>query len=130
METIGECIAKRQTFGYVWELLNPQGEYRNDDIYRTSMSYWNSLPLQRQRQIYWALQQQKKRGEPIKAHPYYAIKDCVPLPTNWNGRSGIIDMMKTYKMVCARFKPTAKYGVYTLFEANLFEMDDIKPMNY
>ena len=38
--------------------------------------------------------------------------------------------MKSEKMVSAKYKPSAKYGVYTLKEARLFEMTDIKPLNY
>ena len=132
METINEALSKRETFHFVWNLINPQVEsYRSTESYSRCVAYWNALSLQRQRQIYWALSVQKRRGEPFKENPYYVISDCVPIPTNWNGRPGINDMIKSHtKMVSAKYKATAKYGIYTLFEAELFEMSDIKPLNY
>jgi len=38
--------------------------------------------------------------------------------------------MKTERMVSTEFKAGARYGVYTKFEADLFEMEDIKPLNF
>lgn len=129
MDTIDTAIIKSQSFQHIWRLLNPSAVY--SDRENACRNLWNALSLARQRQIYWAIREQKKRGEQVNPNPYFAIKDCVPLPTNWNGRPGINDMMKSgEKMVSARFKPTAKYGIYTLFEAQLFEMEDITPLNY
>ena len=132
MESLDEALTKRGTFRHVWALIDPQDEvYRSNESYNRCVAYWNALSLQRQRQIYWALREQKRRGEPFKENPYYVISDCVPIPTNWNGRRGVNDLMKSQtKMVSAKYKASAKYGIYTLFEAQLFEMTDIKPLNY
>ena len=129
METLSDTIAKRQSFSHLWKLLNPQGEYNNPQAYNTAMVYWNTLTIQRQRQIYYTLREQKRRGEPIKENPRFAIEDCTPVPTNWNGRPGINEKMKTEKMVIAKYPGSSRYGTYTLQEARLFEMTDIKPLN-
>ncbi len=127
METLSDTIAKRQSFSHLWKLLNPQGEYNNPQAYNTAMAYWNALTLAKQRQIYWQLRENKKHGIPFKPVPLYAIQDCHPVPTNWNGKPGINEMMKNEKMVSASYY--GRYGIFTAFEAKLFEMEDIKPLN-
>ena len=89
---------------------------------------WDSIPLDRQRQIWVTLWEKKMRGVPIKDHPYYAIKDCVPIPFNWNGTDHINSMMKSFKMVSAKYFD--RYGVYTLKAAQAFQLTDVKPLNY
>jgi hypothetical protein len=37
--------------------------------------------------------------------------------------------MKTTKMVIAKYKASSKYGTYTLAEAKLYGMTDVKPLN-
>ena len=121
------------SFDHIWLLLNPQGEYkrRREACRRLWQDIGEKLGEDMQRDIWRTINQKKKQGFFVHPNPYFAINDCVPLPTNWNGRPGINDMMKSgEKMVSARFKPTAKYGIYTLFEAQLFEMEDITPLNY
>lgn len=112
-------------FDYVWDLLSPSGEYisRKD----ACRGLWNALSLTRQRQIYWHLREAKKRGEKIDENPYFAINNCNPQPTNWNGRQGINELMKTEKMVIAKYQ--GSYGTYTAGMAKLFEMTDVKPLN-
>ena len=125
METINETIAKTQSFAFLWRLLDPSPEYANRE--ESCRTLWNSLTLERQRLIYYTLREQKRLGECVNPNPYYAINNCVPVPTNWNGRPGINEKMKTEKMVIAKYK--ASYGTYTLQEARLFEMSEIKPLN-
>ena len=110
----------------MWDLLAPSPSFKN--CWEAFRDYWCSLSLAKQRQIYYTLREQKNRGEYIKENPLFAIQDCNPQPTNWNGRQGINDMIKTEKMVIAKYKD--RYGSYTLFEARLFEMTDIKPLNF
>ena len=125
METLRETIQKSNSFNCLWNLLQPRREFQ--DRKEVCWNYWNTLTLARQRQIYYTLREQKRRGDPIKENPLFAIQDCTPVPTNWNGRPGINDMIKTTKMVSAKFGD--KYGVYTAQEAQIFEMKDVKPLN-
>ncbi len=125
METLSDTIAKQQSFSHLWKLLEPQGEYlRRENACR---AYWNALTLAKQRQIYWQLRENKKHGIAINPNPIFAIQDCHPVPTNWNGKPGINGMMKSEKMVSACH--CGRYGIFTAFEAKLFEMEDIKPLN-
>lgn len=115
-----------ETFNAIWTLLSPSGEYvSRKDACRT---LWGTLSLARQRQIYWYLREAIKRGDGIDENPYFAINNCTPQPTNWNGRQGINEMMKTEKMVIAKYN--GSYGTYTAGVARLFEMTDIKPLNF
>ena len=128
METLDNVLLKRDTF----DILLNKVLYPIDPKYRDSIGparlYWNTLSVQRQRQIYYGLSLQKKRGEPIKENPRFAIEDCHVYPTNWNGREGINKMMKTEHMVVAKYGD--RYGSYTLFEAWLFEMSDAVAANF
>ena len=130
METVTEVIQKRSSFDcLLYDILAPvKPEYK--DAIGSARAYWNSLTLQRQRQIYWQLREDKRHGVAIKENPRFAIEDCHPVPNNWNGRSGINEMMKSERMVSAKYKASSKYGIYTLKEAKLFEMEDIKPLNF
>ena len=127
METIDEVLQKKDSF----DILLDRVLYPIKPEYATRIgaarAYWNTLTLARQRQIYYTLGWQKKRGEPIEENPLFAIQDCTPVPTNWNGRVGINDMIKTTKMVSAKYGD--KYGIYTAQEAAIFELKEIKPLN-
>ena len=116
----------KTSFDYVWELLAPSGQYESrKDACR---ALWNALTLQRQRLIYATLREQKRRGESIDENPYFAINNCHPVPTNWNGKPGVNDLIKSgEKMVIAKY--CASYGTYTLREAQLFGMTDLRPLN-
>ena len=115
------------SWGYLLaDVLSPISPKYADRVAATR-SLWNSLELQRQRQIYYTLKKQKERGDGIDENPYFAVNNCEPCPTNWNGRTGINDMMKNEKMVIAKYQGV--YGTYTAFEAKLFEMTDISPLN-
>ena len=109
----------------MWELLTPSPSYNN--CWGAFRDYWHRQTPARQRQLYWYLREQKRHGEYIKENPLFAIQDCNPQPVNWNGRSGINKMMKTEKMVSAKYQ--GKYGTYTVGMAKLFEMTDVKPLN-
>ena len=110
----------------MWALLSPSPSFNN--CWGAFRDYWLSQSIARQRQIYYTIREQKRRGEYIKENPLFAIQDCNPKPVNWNGKLGIADKMKEEKMVSAKYH--GSYGVYTSFEAVLFEMTDIKPLNY
>ena len=128
METIDDVIEKRDTFDILLQkVLYPiKPEYR--EWIGSARAYWNTLGLMRQRQIFYTLREQKRRGETIKDNPRFAIEDCVPIPTNWNGRQGINERMKNEKMVIAKYG--SSYGSYTLLEAWLFEMTNATAANF
>ena len=95
---------------------------------KPAQELWFSISLQRERQIYVTLWEQKLRSVAIKDHPYYAIKDCVPIPFNWNGTEHLQSMMKNFKMVSARYYN--RYGIYTAQAAEAFQLTDVKPLNF
>ena len=128
MESLDDIIIKRDSWTSMLELLKPYIAPQNRHMIGSAKEQWNAIPLQRQRQIWVTLWEQKMRGAKIKDHPYYAIKDCVPIPFNWNGTDHINSMMKSFKMVSAKYFD--RYGVYTLKAAQAFQLTDVKPLNY
>ena len=137
MESLDDIIIKRDSWTSMLELLKPYIAPQNWHMIGPAKEQWNAIPLQRQRQIWVTLWEQKMRGAKIKDHPYYAIKDCVPIPFNWNGTDHINSMMKSFKMVSMMksFKMVSakyfdRYGVYTLKAAQAFQLKDVKPLNY
>ena len=128
MESLDDIIRKRVGWNVMLNLLSPYINPQNAHMLKPAQELWFSMPLQRQRQIYVTLWEQKLRGQGIKDHPYYAIKDCVPIPFNWNGTEHIQSMMKNFKMVSARYYN--RYGIYTVQAAEAFQLTDVKPLNF
>ena len=112
------------TFDHVWALV---GTPAYEDRKSACRNYWNTLTLARQRQIYWFLREQKRRGEYVKENPLFAIQDCIPAPINYNGSRQLDELMKTTKMVIAKYGDS--YGTFTALEARIFEMTDVKQLN-
>ena len=128
MESLDDIIKKRKGWTVILELLTPYIAPQNKHMIKPAQELWFSIPLQRERQIYVTFWEQKLRGIAIKDHPYYAIKDCVPMPFNWNGTEHIQSMMKNFKMVSARYYN--RYGIYTVQAAEAFQLEDVKPLNF
>lgn len=117
---------EKTSFDYLWELLSPSPGFNN--VQNSCRGFWNALTLQRQRLIFYTLREQKRRGEPFKENPLFTLQDCNPRPTDWNGRQGINEKIKSEKMVIAKYQ--GSYGTYTLQEAKLFGMTELKPLNF
>ena len=128
MESLDDVLSKRKGWTVLLKLLTPYIASNNEHMIKPAQELWFSIPLQRERQIYVTLWEQKLRGATIKDHPYYAIKDCVPMPFNWNGTDHIQSMMKHFKMVRARYYN--RYGIYTIQAAEAFQLTEIVPINF
>ena len=128
MESVSDIIKKRKGWTVILELLTPYIDANNVNMVKPAQELWFNFSLQRERQIYVTLWEQKLRGIAIKNHPYYAIKDCVPMPFNWNGTDHLDAMMKIFKMVNARYYN--RYGIYTIQAAEAFQLTDVKPLNF
>ena len=126
MEALDDILMKRKSWTVMLALLTPYIAPQNAHMVAAAQEQWNAIPLSRQRQIYVTLWEQKLRGIAIKDHPYYAIKDCVPMPFNWNGSDHVKSMMKHFKMVSARYYN--RYGIYTAQAAEAFQLEDVKPL--
>ena len=128
METLNDAITKRfsKPLVHLMKVIDPERKY---DIDQTLGNAWDALSLSDQRKMYLYLLYRKWRGEGFYGTPYEIIRNCSPYPTNWNGRAFVNTLMKSQtRMVSARFN--GSYGVYTLDEAKVWEMTDIKPLNW
>ena len=127
METLDDVIAKRfgKSLVKFMKLVDPERKYSID---KELGEAWDKIPLIDQYRLYFYLLYRKWRGEPFYGTPYDIISNCHPYPTNWNGRSLVNRLMKEGKMVSAKYD--GSYGVYTLVEAKVWQMEDIKALNF
>ena len=123
MEAIANVIDKKGSIEKFWRLVDPENQYS----YSTAIKEWYLLTLTEQRRLYLYLLYRKWRGIDIYGEPYYIIKNCHPVPFNWNGVAGVNTLLKQGKLVIAKYN--GSYGTYTIDEARVWEMTDIKPLN-
>lgn len=126
MESIDDVIDKKMSkslFKFKG-LVDPENKHGFDT---PLIEAWNALTLTEQRKLYLYLLYRKWRGIDIYGEPYYIIKNCHPVPLDWNGRIGINSLAKQGKLVIAKFN--GSYGTYTRDEAKIYEMTDVKPLN-
>ena len=127
METLNDVIDKKinKTLLSFMKLVDPNKKYGFDT---PLIEAWNGLSLTNQRKLYLYLLYRKWRGIDIYGEPYYIIMNCHPAPFNWNGQQGVDSLIKMKKTVIAKYN--GSYGTYTKDEARLYEMTDIKPLNF
>ena len=125
METISDVIDKRlsKSLFKFKGLVDPENKFGFDT---PLIEAWNQLSLTDQRRLYLYILYRKWRGIDIYGEPYYIIKNCHPVPFNWNGVQGVNRLVKEGKVVIAKHNGT--YGTYTRDEARVWNMTDIKPL--
>ena len=126
MESLGDVIQKKVSkslFAFKG-LCDPDGKFPFDALL---IDTWNRLPIVDQRKLYLYLLYRKWRGIDIYGEPYYIIKNCHPVPFNWNGQPGVNNLIKTNRVVIAKYQ--GSFGTYTWDEARVYGMTDIKPLN-
>ena len=119
VETIDDVLAKKGSIEHLWKIIDPDNKYP----YKTCIEVWYRMDLVEQRKMYLYLLYKKWRGEKFYGTPYDIITNCHPYPTNWNGKPMINTLIKSdTKLVSAFFD--GSYGVYTIDEANVWEMKE------
>ena len=128
METVSDVIAKtehKSLYAFMG-VIDPDHKIAWS---RYLIETWNRLTLEEQRRLYLYCLYKKWRGETFYGTPYDIVTNCHPYPYNWNGKNMVNRLMKSStRMVIARFDNA--YGTYTLDEAKVWDMTDIKPLNY
>ena len=127
MESLDNVLDKKLSKSLLifMKLVDPERKHRFDSNLVTA---WNKLSLIEQQRLYLYLLYRKWRGIDIYGEPYYIIKNCHPVPFNWNGVAGVNTLLKQGKLVIAKYN--GSYGTYTCDEAKVWQMTDIKPLNY
>ena len=127
METVNDVLTKRfsQSLVHLMKLVDPNRRYHIDERLGKA---WDSLSLTDQRRLYLYLLYRKWRGEGFYGTPYEIINNCHPYPTNWNGRPIINRLMKENKLVRAKYQ--GDFGIYTLDEAKVWELSEVKPLSF
>ena len=128
METIGDVIDKKlhKSLLCFMKLVDPERKYGFDTAL---IEAWNRLTLEEQRRLYLYCLYKKWRGEPFYGTPYDIVANCHPYPTNWNGRPFINRLMKDGTRL-VRAKHHGDLGTFTLDEARVWQMTDVKPLNF
>ena len=67
-----------KTFNNIWQLLNPQGEFKRRR--GACERLWQGYGLARQEEIYEIIQGKLLRGEFVNENPYFAIEDNAKPP--------------------------------------------------
>ena len=126
-ENLSDVIDKRfgDSLSCFLKLVDPERKYPTG---LELSKAWSRLPLTDQRKLYLYLLYRKWRGIDIYGEPYFIIMNCHPVPFNWNGYCGINSLMKEKKMVIAKYQ--GSFGTFTYLEAKLYEMTDIKALNF
>jgi hypothetical protein len=127
METISDVIAKtehKSLYAFMG-VIDPDHKIAWS---KYLIETWNRLTLTEQRRLYLYCLYRKWRGEGFFNTPQEIILLCHPYPTNWNGRQMLNRLMKETKMVRAKYD--GNYGIFTLDEARVWQMTDIKPLNF
>ncbi len=127
METISDVIAKtehKSLYAFMG-VIDPEHKIAWS---RYLIETWNRLSLTDQRKLFLYCLYRKWRGERFFNTPQEIILLCHPYPTNWNGKPLLNRLIKDAKIVSAKFD--GSYGCYTLDEARVWQMTDIKPLNF
>lgn len=126
METLNDIVTKRFSKSLVefLKLVDPERKYKVD---AALANVWDRLSINDQRKLYLYILYRKWRGLDVYGEPYAIVMNCHPVPFNWNGSNGINSLIKSKKMVIAKYN--GSFGSYTLDEAKLYEMTDVKPLN-
>ena len=126
METLNDIVTKRFSKSLVefLKLVDPERKYKVDAALANA---WDRLSINEQRKLYLYILYRKWRGLDVYGEPYAIVMNCHPVPFNWNGSNGINSLIKSKKMVIAKYN--GSFGTYTLDEAKIYEMTDVKPLN-
>ena len=128
METLSDAIDKKlsKSLFHFKGLVDPENKHGFDT---PLIDAWNRLTLEEQRRLYLYCLYRKWRGEGFYGTPYDIIANCRPYPTNWNGRPFINRLMKDGTRL-VRARHNGDLGTFTLDEARVWQMTDIKPLNF
>ncbi len=121
METLGDAINKKMGKSLLCflKLVDPEKQY---EMNATLIEAWNRLRLVEQQKLYLYLLYRKWRGLDIYGEPYYIIKNCHPVPFNWNQHSLGSNLIQERKAIIAKYN--GSFGTYTRDEARLYEMTE------
>ena len=121
METLGDAINKKMGKSLLCflKLVDPEKQY---EMNATLIEAWNRLRLVEQQKLYLYLLYRKWRGLDIYGEPYYIIKNCHPVPFNWNQHSLGSTLIQEHKAIIAKYN--GSFGTYTRDEARLYEMTE------
>ena len=127
METLDDVIQKKtsKSLLHFKRLVDPECKFGFDT---PLIEAWNQLTLNEQRKLYLYILYRRWRGLDIFGEPYAIIRNCHPVPFNWNGQNMLNSLLRSKtKMVSAKYN--GSFGIYTLDEAKQYDMTIVKKLN-
>ena len=123
MESLSDAVDKHtnKTLLHFMKLVDPKCQYAFDAVL---IEAWNRLSLTDQRKLYLYLLYRKWRGIDIYGEPYYIIRNCHPVPFNWNEHPAIGFLIQTNRARIAKYQ--GAFGTYTYDETRLYQMTDVQ----
>ena len=112
-------------FQQLWALLYEHGSNTNKSD--GARQLWLTLTEQQQAQVFNTISTKLREGKFVHYDPIRAINECVQHatprrePHNYNADSRIDEMMKTGKLVCAKYK--GLWGMYTIEDVRDFGLE-------
>ena len=126
MESVSDIIKKRKGWTVILELLTPYIDANNANMVKPAQELWFNFSLQRERQIYVTLWEQKLRGIAIKNHPYYATTHRRFVSFSW---ASPYDVRHPCPAPCRTIVADKDYKrlIYHIYEEISREIDDFQP---
>ena len=126
-ENLSDIISKRfgNSLTSFLKLVDPERKYAADINLSKA---WSRLTLEEQRRLYLYLLYRKWQGIAPYGTPYEMVTGCHPCPTNWNGKPMLNRLMKESKLVRAKYD--GAFGIYTADEARVWQMSEVKALNF
>ena len=119
-ENLTEAIDKRfgNSLAAFLKLCDPERRY---EVTIVTSKAWSGLTLTDQRKLYLYLLYRKWRGIDIYGEPYYVIRNCHPVPFDWNGSARCAELINEGKVRIACYN--GKYGWFTKDEIALYDLE-------
>ena len=119
-ESLTDAVEKRfgKSLLAFLKLCDPERRY---EVTIETSKAWSGLTLNDQRKLYLYLLYRKWRGIDIYGEPYYVIKNCHPVPFDWNGSARCAELINEGKVRIACYN--GKYGWFTKDEIALYDLE-------
>ena len=124
-------IYMEEEFEQVWNALVENGtSKRNKDA---TKRFWDTLTPAQKHQAYLSITQKVRENKFVQYDPIRAIKENIRMhqmvePKDYNGNAAIEKLMKTTRLVVAKYGKGS--GIYTLADAEAFRMEVLRGFNF
>lgn len=118
-------------FEQTWQALYENGSSGKNK--EATKRFWDTLTPAQQHQAFLSITRKVRENKFVQYDPIRAIKENIRRmkaqePENLNGTRKVERLIKTTKLVIARYK--GAFGTYTLTDAERYAMDILRGLNF